>query len=313
MKRLLFLGVVAAMTVGLALLYGCSTSTEPTNKLTGDTTDAMFQAAANVFDDADGYDQMMIYSIFNMSDQITTPQVTANPKNPGVPGIAAVAPVLPIYHEASQYWYLGSDTSLATDLDTLMLSLADSLQFLHGTTPVQYPDPALLTSIKSGARFSMTTVAVPDTIIVTQNVTVSGAAGAIAGRGTVQISGLGMLHGHVESLAGPSDSLPSCAASFSFANTWNSVTVNVASVVDSGLCPTAGTVAHVGTLNVGCANGQNSLQFSGIWSMLETFSGDIATVVYESPTTRWTVTDTCGQRPILSPLVKLPEFLGGRR
>ncbi len=313
MKRLLFLGAISVITVGVALFWGCSKSTDPSDKIAGDTTDPMYQTAAGVFEGAYVYDQLMLTSMFGMSSTVdSAPAVNMQGKMPFA-GIAAVAPILPVYHETSQYWFIGVDTSLVTDLDTTALFMADSLQFLHGTTPVQYPDSALLTSIKFGARLSIAGSAVPDTIIVTHRATVTGAAGAIASRGIVQIGGLGTFYGHGENLPGPNDSLPTCAATFNFVNSWNGVTVNIAAIMDSGVCPTAGTMAHVGTLNVNCENGQNSLQFSGLWTMITTFSGTVATVVYESPTTRWTVTDTCGQPIAAPPFVKIPEFLGGIR
>jgi hypothetical protein len=314
MKRLLFLGACSVLAVGLALLFGCSTSTEPINKLAGDTTDATFLTAASVFEGAYVYDQEMIHSMFSMTGGIITPQAVPAPCKYDRVGVAAVVPPVAIYHEISQYWYIGVDTSLATDLDTTDFFFADSIQFLHGSTPVQYPDSALLTSVKYGAHLSLARKTVPDTIIVTQRATVTGAAGAIASRGTVQINALGTFHGHGENLTGPNDSLPTCTANFNFANSWNGVAVNIAAVMDSGACPTAGTMAHVGTLNVDCQNNQNSLQFTGLWRMVMTFSGTIATVVYESPTTRWTVTDTCGQRQVVAaPFARIPEIMGARR
>ncbi len=306
MRRLLFLSLLTIAIASVSLLFGCSSTSTGSGPLAaGDTTDATFKTAASIFQGADIYDQEMMYMMLAMSGSITQPPAKVNAKADPL-GIAAVVGPTPVYHETSQYWYIGVDTNLVSELDTTDYFFADSLQFLHGNTPVQYPDSSLLTTIKYGARMEMARKNVADTIIVTQRSTVSGAAGAIANRGTVQINAIGTFHGHGENMPGPSDSIPNCSASFNFANAWNGVTVNIAQVMDSGACPTAGSIAHVGTLTVNCVNDQNSLQFAGYWTMRTLFSDTIATVTYESPTTRWTVTRTCGQDQLQSPFVLMP-------
>lgn len=314
MKRLLFLGACSVLTVGLVMLLGCSSSTEPTNKVVGDTTNPAFQAAAGVLDLADISDKEMIYSGFSTLDRIVT-GTPGSPKHGDYLPNAAVVVDSPVYHGGSSYWYYSTgltDTTYKLGTDTIIeivtLLFEDSLQFLHGLTPVQYPDSALLSSVKAGAKWSVCTALSSDTVLAAHRWTVSGTPGSIAGRGQVQINGFGTFHGRVQNVPTGNDSLGTCGATLDLLSAWSGITLNIASVMDSGACPTAGMTMHHGNLAVACIGGINSLNFNGNWVRTATFSGNMVTIVYESPTTRWTVTDTCGQQLAAPPFAQLPQF-----
>lgn len=287
MKRLLLLSVLMMLGVSLAFISGCDEdeATNPPEKAVGDTLDPIFVAVEEGFEGIDDMTSFLLiqslgFSFFVLYD---TSESVAGKGPFGIEGLkSAIDSVVLTYHSSSQYWYLYV-SSAGTSGDTVWsLTFEDSIQFLHGDNPVQWPDSTELTSIKAGGSFSMY-MTPGDTLSASQNFTITG---DIAGLGDVVFNGNGQLSIDLDFYD------PSCSFDFDMNQTISNLQLNITELGEES-CPTAGTIRHVGAVSVECT-GDTTFTFSDTWSITQTFSGDIITTVFENSTTVWTVTDTCG-------------------
>jgi len=193
------------------------------------------------------------------------------------------------YHSNSQYWYFyASSVDTSVSGDTVEdITIEDSIQFLHGSSPVQWPDSAELTGINAGGSVSIHS-APADTLSFNQNFTI---IGNISGMGDVVINGNGQVIG-----AGDfdTDSLGSCHGSLTLTQTISNVEINLTDMDEEDNCPAAGVIHLAGTAGIECICGDTTLSFNDSWTITQTFSGDYITTVYENSTTRWTVVYNCG-------------------
>jgi len=293
MKRLLFLGLLMMLGVALAFISGCDEdeATNPPEKAVGDTLNPIFVAVEEGFEGINEMTPMLLaVSLEFMDSVLNDPGHPASGKwSIGIQGLSVAADsFLHTYHSNSQYWYFYYgivDTSFNGDtvVDIFTLTLEDSIQFLHGAGPVQWPDSAELTGIKAGGSFEISSMN-EGSVSLHQNFTITG---DIAGLGDVVINGNGQLSIDLES------NEPYCSFDFDMNQTISNLQLNITELEEEEGCPTAGTIRHVGAVSVECT-GDTSFTFSDTWSITQTFSGDIITTVFENSTTVWTVTDTCG-------------------
>jgi hypothetical protein len=293
MKRLLLLSTLLTLGLSLAFVTGCDEDkdgTGPTEKAVGDTLDPVFGAIEGGFEGIDEMTPMLLAVSLEFMDSVFN-----DPGHPapgkwsiGVQALGVAADsFLHTYHSNSQYWYFYYgivDTSFNGDtvVDIFTLTLEDSIQFLHGAGPAQWPDSAELTGIKIGGSFEVSSMN-EGSVSLHQNFTITG---DIAGLGDVVINGNGQLSLDFDFYD------PSCSFDFNMNQTISNLQLNITELEEEG-CPTAGTIRHVGAVSVECT-GDTSFTFSDTWSITQTFSGDYITTVFENSTTVWTVTHTCG-------------------
>ncbi len=264
-------------------------------RLSGDPADPVFEVAAvgiGFLDDMTGWflGQYVWEAHFLLYD--TSASGSGKGGSGGRPRNAADS-FLTTYHTNSQYWhfYVSTvDTEYTEDsteiVDVASIIFEDSMQFLHGVDPVQWPDPAQLTAIKAAGGVSIYSLLRPDTILISQSFSI---VGDIATSGDVIISG----NGEANTVGDfTTDSLGSCHGSFNLTQTISTMALNLTAMEEGG-CPTAGTLRYNGTVAFEC-EGDPPVAYSDTWTVRQTFSGDIITTVVENSTTVWTITDTCG-------------------
>ena len=298
MKRLFFLTVLPVLTLGLTTFLGCSDDEKSTNPALqeGDTLDPTFVAFKEGFDGVDEYTGMMLDVMFSMADSVMSNPANPNNKPVVVPTSLEVEAdsLLVTYHALSQYWYF---YFLQTSgLDTM--EIVDSIQFLHGSTPVQWPDSALLSGMKSGlSLYWQMGVAV---VTASQAVDLVGDfpnLGVITANGSQELN-ITLIDDNVDV---NSDSM-FCHFVFTFTTDFNDVVFRL-SQFDNG-CPLSGTIVSTGTAGINCMGETDSVKYSGSWAVTQTFNGDTITWVFENETTRWTQTEPCG------PSILKPSIVG---
>ena len=317
MKRLLVLALFATGAVIWALVAGCSsTSTGPAALMVGDTNSPVFQTASGVFDTAQAYSNDAFSGSFDLAGGIFAAK---SPSNlwAGSPQIVNPA----VYHADSKFWFRsrtgteyrhrpGNPDSIT---DSLAWVRNDSIQFRTVDSAVMTPDSATLAEVKSGCSFNVRSYNGPDSLSAGHVFDVVGAAGAIWGKGDVVINGAGSTNADLTKLKHRQDTLTICDITVGLSSMWNNLHANLAQVLDSGGCPSSGVISHAGTLNVACSQALDSLKFNGSWSRTKTFNNGMITIVFQSPTTQWTVTRTCGSHsgglasPFVDPKNQLAE------
>ncbi len=303
MKRLVTLLLSVALAVTLAWMLGCSgsSSTDSDPKAVGDTNSTEFQTAAEAFDMAEGVDGMVFDGAF---DLIGSFMVSGAPRE-----TRAASAGDPVFHVSSMYWYrvesvtettfvVGHPDSIQNISEWIRI---DSLQFLHVDTPKMIPDPALVTQIRGGVQLDGYSVLTDDSVHATRHLQITGAPGSLAVMGDVVINAGGTTSAALTISDVWRDTATICQIGLNMASVWTNLAVNIAAITDSGKCPTAGSIVWNGTLAIACARGDDSLNFNGGWSVSQTHDGDQVTYVIENATTRWTVTEACGDDSQASP------------
>ncbi len=300
MKRVTFLSALLLLAIAVAAFTGCSDDEKTTNPVLqeGDTLDPTFVAFKQGYDGVDEFTGMMLDVMFNLVDTVMNDTNNPNTKPVVFPtslGVQADS-MLITYHSASQYWYFYIVETSGLD----SVELIDSIQFIHGTTPVQWPDMAQLSEMKSG----MSIYWAMGEAVVTASQAVS-LAGDFATMGLVTANGSQQLNVAFtdHNVDVNSDSM-FCHFDFSFTTNFDDVVVLLAEF-DTG-CPSSGTIVSTGTAGINCMGDTDSVKYSGSWTVTQTFAGDTMTWVFENATTRWTQTEPCG------PTVLKPSIMGFR-
>lgn len=292
MKRFFALLLTVCAFSGLMLLIGCGDDDNGTdsNLVIGDTTDVQFQEVRDALlgeegDGIDGFSLMMMSLAFEVADTVIN-----HPDYPNAPrrflpdmqlGSLQGDSVLLTYHANSQYWYFYTHSISGVDTSFII----DSIQFLHATGPVQWPDSALVTGIRNGLNVVMNTPVNAFSWVVNQDITMMG---DLPGYGDVEIDGSQTVDvGFQES-----DTTDTCTVLFDMSTTFTDLLMNL-EVMDYGGCPTGGTIVHSGDINLSCTSGDSSYAYNDFWNVTEVFSGTLITVTFENSTTRWMYTDTC--------------------
>ncbi len=299
--------VVWMLALGLmvALVVGCGdddTPTEPNDLETGSLDDAEFVLAEEAFYGAEDFSDEMFFWMELFIDSIFWEASQQGGSSAYVDKPLADS-IFATYHGSSQYWYLyfrAVDTTWgAGDVveEIVTVILRDSMQFLHGTDPVQWPDTMLLTSVINGAGLSVSTMTGLGNAMATQNVTVVGAAGEIANHGDVTLDGTRTFTLVLVGEGGQ------CSVELDASATATEVAMNVAEMEEGG-CPASGNLVHVATITIECT-GDTTFTFSDTWTFDQTFFGDTIQVVVENSTTRWTFTDTCEVSGVTRPYAEL--------
>lgn len=310
MKKIVFLILSAALAVTFVWIAGCSSnSTDPTPKTVGDTTSVEFQTVSNALENAESVDGMIIDGTFEL---IGTFFATAAPRE-NKPASAAD----PIFHEASMYWYrveTATETTFVSGHPDSIENISDwtrtdSLQFRNSGTPAMFPNPDSLNEIRAGVLLDGYATMTDDSIHAARHITIAGEPGSLAAMGDVTINAGGTTSAFLSITSYANDTVATCNFGLNMASSWNNLSANLSNIIDSGGCPTAGTIVWAGQLSLDCVRADNGLSINGGWTYVQTFAGDQVTRVFENSTTRWTETSTCGDHAQASPFRKIANPL----
>jgi hypothetical protein len=300
MKRILGLGAALILLMNLSLWVGCGDDDEGTTTPTltqGDTLDPVFLSFRDGYENVDQFTSMMLDITFGVTDSILNDPSNPNAKAVFIPNgldVEADSSYL-TYHASSGYWYLYEGYYDPRDSAIVI----DSVQFLHGATPVQWPDSAQLSGIKSGLSLFWSIEG--DVVTGSQNMSLTGDFpnfGMVTANGTQQVS-YAYHDSHVEVV----DDTLGCDFDMTFNSTITNVVFPLGNIED--ICPQSGTMVHTATVDVGCVGETDTLDYSGGWKVTLTFAGATSTWVIENTTTRWSGTDSCGSSA--SANIRLPD------
>lgn len=309
MKKSLMILLIAIVATGLVLVIGCSKddeeTTQPVVKQTGDPNAEEFEATGAAFGFIEMLNQEMFGFMFETIDTILN--------DPGFPvaskGRFAVFStgttsdtIFLTYHAGSQYWYLYAQ---AVDTETIeledviiTLTVTDSIQFLHGAIPVQWPDSALLTGVKNGASMEMSFSNEMASIDAHQRITVMG---DLPGYGDIEVDGNSSFDVYM-SMDGVEQS---CTFDMNLSSTLTDIMMNLVNM-DAGGCPSSGRASYGGAINLAC-QGDTTFTFNDNWSVVQTFTGTTIQYVVENSTHRWEFEEPCGV--VKAPGNAITEFL----
>jgi len=208
------------------------------------------------------------------------------------------------YHATSNYWYRYLSSMEANETDTFNVLLEDSLQFLHGIIPVQWPDTALLTGVKHGGLLTLNNN-LSDTVTATQLVSIDG---ELHTQGDIVMDGVQTFDLYL------TDDEESCMFDLGLTCTATDLELNITHT-DAGGCPTSGVLVHTGTIGIECSGDSGTFSHNDSWACTQTFTGnDTHTVVIENSTTRWTYSGVCGDYQGTSPAEqRMSSLLGIER
>ncbi len=305
MKRLLVFLAMAALVSCFALVIGCSDDDETTNpvvKQTGDLNDPEFEAAGQAFEIADMMTGELLGIMF-----ITIDSILASPDYPMLnkysvadqdAGLAADSFLL-TYHTDTKFWYAEMwmiDTTYNSG-DTMIssLSLIDSLQFLDGAVPVQWPDSGVVDGVKQGVAFVVSSIPGGNSVEAHQFTHI---VGDLAGTGDVVINGNSSIAAQFSTGAVE----PYCEFGMNLTSVFSNVNVNIDNMGSE--CPSSGSAHYTGQLDIACY-GDTTITSNDHWSITQTFTEGNIHYVIENTTTRWEFDDLCG-----TSMAKSNDFAG---
>ncbi len=288
MKSLFRWSLVLALLLTLGLVGGCSDDDEPTGpaeKAVGNVDDPEFMWTVGAMDEMEEFgDEMMAFLLLGI-DTVLQTQGAGSPFHGGrqfqAAGIEADSVYL-TYHETSQYWYLFFQGVETIGPEETTVTVIDSIQFLHATGPVQWPDSVLLTGVNNGVLLNLESN-LGSVIAAHQQITLTG---ELLTDGDVVLSGT---QGFDVFLVGPPGS---CTLDLNMSTTATSVGLNIEHT-DAGGCPESGVLRYTGTIGVTCPVSP-PVVYNDSWTIVMTFTGnDEFRIVAENATTRWTYNGSC--------------------
>jgi hypothetical protein len=303
MKKLFGILLALSLIAGLVIIIGCSDDDEPTKPIVKDTGDPdapEFEAARMAIGFTGGMNGEMLGFMFEVVGFVLDHPDFPIPAKYDIPwfgaGIMADSFYL-AYHEDSKYWYaffyevdtLFTDTSMMINSNTT----EDSVQFLHGTEAVKWPDSAHLTGIRHGVSALIVTTGWLEILDAHQQLSI---AGNLFAYGNVTING------NATAEADFSDSDydgPFCMFDIDLASTFTNLTMNTADLYTDA-CPSTGVAGYAGSINMDCI-GDISFTFSDWWSVTQTFDGTDIHFVFENSTTRWEHDQICSSDSVSTP------------
>jgi hypothetical protein len=295
MKRLLFMTVLLLSAAGLVLLAGCSDDDNSTNTdlAQGDLNDPAFQAIRYGLAIPVWSADMMMNIGFMVGDS-----VFRHPDNPGARSIwvesalgAAADSIFLTYHDDSHYWYL-----YYRDIDgTTTMVVEDSVQFLHGSTPEQWPDSTQWTRVNMGGSLELVdegngNISAGQIVSITRSLTTPDNA---------VINGSQVIDAEISY----AESGVSCEYALGMTGTYTNLAVNIQEEAE---CPSSGTYLYHGSASIECT-GEQAFSYDDTWTVTMAYTGDSVRTTFENSTTRWVLTESCGnqgQTPIRPTLRK---------
>lgn len=290
MKNSLFL--IFIISIILLISIGCGEDDPVSSqKAEGELTDAEFLIAKNSVEGFSQFTSQMFGSMNWLVDTV----VSVSPNGVSIKNF--IEPFTPYaasdslsfsFHTNSQYWYyyISIEESTLTIENVWELEqfvIIDSVQFLHGSTPVQWPDSTLLTGINSGARVEITTTENNSSIVAYHLFSIEGdffnmGIGTLNGTNGLEITG--------------ADTESGCVMTVDFEGTATDLVVNLDELGSDNSCPSSGTMTQTGSMSFVCT-GETNFNFSDSWDINQTYSNGSVHVIFENSTTRWEFDENC--------------------
>lgn len=293
MKRCMIAGFLTAIFVLSIQFMGCGSDKKAVEPTPGPSmNDPSYIVASAISDEADAMVQLAyIWSLVNAYMVMTND------------------PEAPTYHAGSGFWYkeetqiqnINSPEDTNIIINTVPITIEDSLRFWQGGTAVQTPNPALLTRIEIGIHIWLAADSSMDSLEAMQTMNITADPGEFLNidSGLVMIAGSGSVFGLVDQLqyadsTGPNlDSLGVCEVQATMALNYTGLALYIGDLFVG--CPTAGAITGAGPIDVTyCQGVDGNLEFPATWTSTMTFNGDAITIVIKSPTRTWTKHTTCG-------------------
>ena len=286
MKRSFLITTLMILSLFAVAFYGCSDDDNGTNvvKEEGSLDDPMFMEIQEfVGEGLEETNYILFDMLFNDIDSVFNMMAAAKITSPAESLLVA-------WHSNTNYWYFyASDTNPSDPTEYYIM--VDSFQFIHGTTPSQWPDSALLSRVNTGASFNYY---MGDEGHYTMSQNISIVSDDMIGGDPVTINGTRGLSAYFPDWTIFGDTSYACIFQMNFTGTANNVVMDF----DGNECPSGGVYTQAGTIGISCS-GDSTFSHNDSWTITETFHDNyIGDVVFENSTTRWTFQDTCTSGPI---------------
>ena len=293
MKKLLILLAAISLIIGFIFVIGCSDDDKGTGGVTkpeGDLNDPLFLGVQDPFERAsstvpEGIGVMMGY-LYGVLDSM------ANLANKGkiadLKALGVSEPDTVWYDAVTKYWHgMGEQQELGWSAFS-----RDSVQFMHGSVAVQWPDTMLLTRINAGSRYyeTMTMELAIDTLFdYSFRGSLTGDQGEIYSMGDVTANGSGNVFGM--NLVKSGDEIYCYWESLDDDFTVENIKMIIWQIMSDG-CPYAGSVTHNMDVTLLCT-GDTTFTNTGSWYVKESFANDSAYYVVENALNRWEFSEGC--------------------
>ncbi len=277
---------VLIMTVGFAVcaltgFVGCSDDDEDQILGPGASDTAAVDLFMSEFDDMGEVNGEMLGFTMGFIDSIMALG------GAGKVAAGAEAHILLTYHDASQYWYCTALDS--SDEDNEVFYFVDSLQFRHGSTPVQWPVDTLLTEVRSYMRLTVTGDNI-DTATAWQNVVLTADNPQ---SDTLSVSGTGGLLVELSEMDIDYTDTTICEVDFDLGFVYTELVFDMSAADEDGPgCPRSGTLAASGSVAITCT-GADEGSVSGTFGVTQVFDDGTVTTTVQYGGFTFKGTDTC--------------------
>ena len=274
MKRILILLPVLALCLIPVMFIACSDNDDEVVATTvGSPDDPEVVLYLNVFEILDDATS----SMFEVTSEVIIDSIAnASPK----PHVISDPDLTLTYHSTSKYWYC--EFYSYNEADSMENYFLDSIQFVHNTYAVQWPDLDSLTLIKS---YMTMVVASPhiDTGSAYQNITIA----LTPGSDIKTINGTQGIYAILESIDIDESEVDTTICAIELDNT--AILTNL-KISDDSDGPYDGSITYNGSIDVECT-GANEMSLSGTWNTVATFTDDGPTLTITHGNVVWTITD----------------------
>lgn len=302
MKRLGFLFLVAVGLSAALLMYGCGDDDKSPSgpKLqTGDPEDPEFVLMQRVIDEDVFVEmtQFMLWMSMATMDLVFDSAAAAPVGREFAAELGLQVPML-TYHEDSKYWYLAAPGPFGMNS-----ILVDSIQFLHASGPVRYPESTLVVRVNTGCV--LVTMAEPY-LTIGQKVSLTG---DVVDLGDVVLSGTQFIEYPLGEMVTKQGVM--CVGDMSASGLFTNVGMNLDGLMETGECPTSGTAEYGIVLHGVCATDEITT-LDDFWKLRQMFDDGTITTYFDHENTRWVDTTLCG--PIaVGPKLLLEEIMEAAR
>ncbi len=302
-KQFIALGAIAALM--FTMTFGCGEDTPTGSTLqTGNVSDSSFQLVSNQFSPAAADINGLDWIDLLMGE---LPGFTASSSNGSFRpllgrGVAqshsdTVVSITIVVDSASGW--ITFNATIANFLDTF--TVVDSMRFSDIANTPFIPSDSLNTD-----SIGKLEIRVHGTAVVNDNSEFVG-TGVIAASMDIDIIGRDLAGGLDTIRINATETNTLTGVAFDSANgqcdisvSMTSTLTNLVGLIDdtTDACPLSGQAHVTATIDVDCSAGQGTLTFMDTWTVTATFNGGTdATIVFENSTTRWEVTEPCGEGP----------------
>ena len=292
-------GVLILVVLLLGAFWSCTLDKDPDSSTDtpntpneGSLDDDEYQTTSQALSMSQGYTNEMLVELFSGIGRIDS--ISGSPSlSPGLGSVYASTQadsVTITYDGATGYWHIYVEVD--DPEEGVSFTFIDSLQFRSGTLVVQWPDESI-TEIRAGLALTAEAIDgspnAPSQMLIeyTEDIVVTG---EIWSEGVVVANGDGSFLADAET----TEDSTTCDFSFNMAAELWDVQIDLA-VLDPDACPIGGTISSSGTMDWYCTGGGMTLDVSGSWEAMATYSGDDVVMVVESDGTSWTYNGPCSE------------------